>query len=88
MQVAQALGLKLPGVKAPRKRKATPAQAAKPVQAMASAPSQAASAQQTPGSQQAAMPIGKRQRQTASRQPPLPGMFIAYNANIGNAHCS
>ncbi|KAL0052496.1 hypothetical protein WJX82_003084 [Trebouxia sp. C0006] len=70
--VAQALGITLPGVKASRKRKATPAQAAKPVQAMESEPAQAASAQQTPGSQQAAMPIGKRQRQTAPRQPPLP----------------
>ncbi len=70
--------MKLPGVKAPRKRKATTAQAAKPVQAMASAPAQAASAQQTPDTQQAGMPIGKRQRQTAPRQPPLPGVFIAY----------
>ena len=78
MQVAQALGITLPGVKASRKRKATPAQATKPVQAMESEPAQAASAQQTPGSQQAAMPIGKRQRQTAPRQPPLPGMLIAY----------
>ena len=78
MQVAQALGMKLPGVKAPRKRKATPAQAAKPNQAMAPPPAQAASAQQTPDGQQAAMPTGKRQRQTAPRQPPLPGMLIAY----------
>ena len=78
MQAAQALGIKLPGVKAPRKRKATAPQAAKPNQAMALVPAQAASAQQTPGAQQAAMPIGKRQRQTAPRQPLLPGMLIAY----------
>lgn len=88
MQVAQALGIKLPGAKAPRKRKATSAQAAKPVQAMAPAPAQAASTEQTPGGQPAAMPIGKRQRQTAPRQPPLPGMLIAYNASIGSAHRS
>ena len=88
MQVAQALGLRLGGLKAPRKRKATPAEAAKPVQAMAPPPAQASSAQQTPGSQQAAMPIGKKQRQTLPRQTPLPGMFSAYNANIGSAHCS
>lgn len=86
MQVAQALGLRLGGLKAPCKRKATPAEAAKPVQAMAPPPAQASSAQQTPGSQQAAMPIGKKQRQTLPRQ--TPGMFISYNANIGSAHCS
>lgn len=77
MQVAQALGLKM-SVKAPRKRKATAAEAAKHVQAMAPPPAQPASAEQMPGSQQAAMPTGKRQRQTAPRQPPLPGMFTAY----------
>ncbi len=77
MQIAQALGMKLPGVKPPRKRKATPAQAAKPGEAMAPPPAQAASAQQTPDAQHATMPTGKRQRQTAPRQPPLPGMLIA-----------
>lgn len=83
LQVAQALGITLPGTK-PKKRKATAAQASKTLSA--DNPSQQ---QQQPPQQQPALPAAavataqvplaavKRQRRAAVKPPQLPGEWLA-----------
>ena len=89
VQVAQALGIKLPTARGVKKRKAATTHSAEPDQATIKGATRAqASVDQAADNAKAAAPAIKRRRQAAPRQQPLPGVLAACKVDAAWTECT